>query len=467
MTLTALMGMLALGTNPQAAQVRAGAAAVDITPPLGIPLAGYYHARAADGVLDPLYAKALVIEAGGERIAIVAVDLISVTRAVTDEARRLVEQTTGIPGRHVMVAATHTHTAPALSADEMRVEALGAGSAEAREYTRSLPKHIAEAVRLANSALRLARLRAVKARCDDLTFNRRYFLRDGSVGWNPGKLNPDIMLPAGPTDAELHILSVEQPEARGPADSLATLVNFAMHTDTTGGTRLSADWPGALARVLAAYHGPHHVTGTLLGACGNLNHLDTAWNWPQSSPAEQHRIGVILGAAVFQAYKRLQPVSALSARAASEVVELALVETTPEEVETARKVLAAVKEGRQVGFMEQVRAFRILDVAERKGTPYRVEVQALALGTDVAWVSLPGEVFAELGLAIKKQSPFKYTFVVTLANENIGYIPDRRSYAEGNYEPESARCAPGSGERLADAAVRLLTGLHAQAKGGD
>jgi hypothetical protein len=101
-----------------------------------------------------------------------------------------------------------------------------------------------------------------------------------------------------------------------------------------------------------------------------------------------------------------------------------------------------------------------LDVARREGTPHRVEVQAIAIGEDVAWVSLPGEVFVELGLAIKQRSPFPTTFVVELANENIGYIPDRRSYAEGNYEPESARCAAGSGEKIVEAAVRLLEDLR-------
>ena len=110
--------------------------------------------------------------------------------------------------------------------------------------------------------------------------------------------------------------------------------------------------------------------------------------------------------------------------------------------------------------MKVVRAYRALDVAARDGKPHRVEVQVLALGNDLAWVGLPGEIFVELGLAIKKRSPFMQTFVVELANENIGYVPDRRSYAEGNYEPESARCAAGSGERLVEAAVKLLTDLH-------
>ncbi len=77
-------------------------------------------------------------------------------------------------------------------------------------------------------------------------------------------------------------------------------------------------------------------------------------------------------------------------------------------------------------------------------------------------MGLPGEIFVELGLAVKQCSPFPHTFVVELANENVGYVPDRRSYLEGNQEPESARCAPGSGERLVEAALRLLGELHAE-----
>jgi hypothetical protein len=196
------------------------------------------------------------------------------------------------------------------------------------------------------------------------------------------------------------------------------------------------------------------------GTCGNLNHFDTSWRWPQNTGAEGHRIGTILGASVFQAYKDLKPVDAGSLRAKSELVELALPEITPAQVEEAKQAVAATKDDRGANFMKLVRSYRALDVAGREGKPHRVEVQVIALGKDVAWVSLPGEMFVELGLAIKRRSPFPHTFLVELANENIGYVPDRRSYAEGNYEPESARCADGSGERLAEAAVKLLAELH-------
>jgi hypothetical protein len=112
------------------------------------------------------------------------------------------------------------------------------------------------------------------------------------------------------------------------------------------------------------------------------------------------------------------------------------------------------------GFMEKVQAYKVLDVMAREGKPHEVEVQVIALGDELAWVSLPGEIFVELGLAIKKASPFKYTMIAELANGAIGYIPNKPAYAQGAYEVVSARCAEGSGEMLAETAVRLLEQLH-------
>jgi hypothetical protein len=337
---------------------------------------------------------------------------------------------------------------------------MGGQNQLAVDFTEGLPAKIAESVRLANANLQPAQFSAAKGRCDNLTFNRRFFMRDGTIGWNPGKLNPNIVMPAGPTDPEVGLLYVAPLGIDDPRQALATYVNFAMHTDTCGGSKISADWPGAISRVLAGYHGSNHLTLVANGTCGNLNHLDFGWSWPQNTGAEGHRIGTILGASVFQAYKDLKPVDAGPLRARSELVELALPEITPAEVAEAKQVVAATKDDRGGNFMKLVRAYRALDVAGREGKPHRVEVQVIALGKDVAWVSLPGEIFVELGLAIKKRSPFPHTFLVELANENIGYVPDRRSYAEGNYEPESARCAAGSGERLVEAAVQLLEELH-------
>ena len=455
-----LSASLLVWVHTSAAELRVGVAATDITPPMGIPMAGYYHARGADGVLDPLFSKAMIIEVDGERIALVTLDTIQVTREVTDGTRAEIEKVTGIKGAHVMISATHAHTGPVLARRGERGLEMGGQGELAVEYTERLPKLIAESVRLANEHRQPAQLSAAKGCCDTLAFNRRYFMRDGTVGWNPGKLNTNIVMAAGPTDPEVGVFYAEMPAAGGPSASIATYVNFAMHPDTTGGSKISADWPGALGRVLAGYHGTNHLTLVANGTCGNLNHLDFSWRWPQGTGIEQHRIATVLGASVFQAYKDLKPVMSSPLRVKGEIVELGLPEITPEQLAAAKETIAATKDDAGANFMKLVRAYRAMDVADRGGRAQRVEVQAIALGRDVAWVGLPGEVFVELGLALKKRSPFKHTFVVELANECLGYIPDRRSYAEGNYEPESARCAAGSGEKLVDVGAKLLTELY-------
>lgn len=460
--LAVIMGSLMRTATP--AEFMAGAAVLEVTPPLGLPLAGYYHERGADGVLDPLFAKALVIESGGARVAFVVLDLIEVPGTVTERARQRIEQSVGIKPDHVMISATHTHTGPVLAVPGAYHEAFGGLNPGAVQYTERLPELIEQTVTAAVSKLQPADLTVARGKCEGLAFNRRYFMRDGSVGWNPGKLNPNILLPAGPVDPELTVLCVNHQGAKIPSQCFATYVNFAMHPDTTGGTKYSADWPGALARTLSGWHGPNHITLVANGTCGNINHVDFHWACPQSGPGEQNRIGTILGAAVFQACKTLRPVGTGPLRARKEHVELALQSVTQEQIEQARAVLASGKSDRTVPFLKLVEAHRIMDVARREGKPIRAEVQVVALGAELAWVGLPGEVFVEHGIAIKKRSPFPITFVVELANDNIGYVPDRRSYAEGNYEPISARCAPGSGEKLVEIAVSLLENLFKEAQ---
>jgi len=137
-----------------------------------------------------------------------------------------------------------------------------------------------------------------------------------------------------------------------------------------------------------------------------------------------------------------------------------LPEVTKADREEAREELRRTRAG-QGKFMGQVKAFRVLDVDAREGKPWELEVQVVAMGDDVAIVSMPGEIFVELGLAIKAASPFAHTYIAELANGAIGYIPNRSAYTEGNYEVVSSRAAAGGGELLVDAAVRLLKELKA------
>jgi hypothetical protein len=142
------------------------------------------------------------------------------------------------------------------------------------------------------------------------------------------------------------------------------------------------------------------------------------------------------------------------------MVELPLAPVSAGELAAAKQVIADVRAEKKPApkFLDQVQAFKAADVAARLGKPLAVEVQVISLGDDLAWVSLPGEIFVQLGLAVKAGSPFKQTMIAELANGAIGYVPTRVAYSQGNYEVVSARCAAGSGERLVDAALKQLRG---------
>ena len=441
-----------------AGELRVGAAAVVITPPLGTPMAGYYSPRGAEGVHDDLYAKALVLEKDGTKAALVALDLISTTRPLVTQARREIEKATGIPGGHVMISASHTHTGPVLANRGPREDSLGGSSDLTRRYAEELPAKLAEAVRKADAALAPALLALGRGHEEGIAFNRRFHMKDGSVGWNPGLLNPNILKPAGPIDPEVAVAHFVAPNRK----PIVTYVNHAVHLDNVGGSQISADMPGVIARLLADVHGPEAHTIYTSGCCGDINHINVAWGLPQKGHAQAARMGVILTAEVLRTFPRLKNADPTALRCKSEMVKLPLPAITPADVEKARATADKFRasQGKGIPFLESVNAFKVLDVEARKGEPLEVEVQVIALGKDVAWVSLPGEIFVELGLEIKQDSPFRHTIIAELANGSVGYIPVRRAYGQGNYEVISARCAVGAGERLVDAAVRMLKELH-------
>lgn len=427
-----------LAASAAAQQYRAGMAAVDVTPGAGTAMSGYYHKRAARGVHDPLRAKAIVIEAGGVKAALVACDMLNVSERVVATARELIERDTGIPGSHVMISATHAHTGPDLK--------------NAPEYESALPARIAESVRLANEALAPVRISAAIGSEPSLAFNRRFFMKDSSVGWNPGKLNPNIVKPAGPIDPAVPVVYFERPDET-PA---ATYVNYAMHLDTVGGEEFSADYPYTLAKSLGAVKGPDMLTMFTVGACGNVNHIDVSTKTSQKGHGEAARIGTVLSAEVLKTFRRLQPVAEGPLHIRREIINFPLAPIRTEDLPWARETWAKYGKPGAAPFLDLVRALKTIDIAERDGKRIAAEVQVITVGRDLAFVALPGEIFVELGLAIKQASPYPNTIVVELANGSIGYVPNRKAYAEGNYEPVSARCAEGTGEIFVDSALMLL-----------
>lgn len=438
------------------AQLRVGSATADITPKPGTPMPGYYYNRGSDGVHDPLFAKALVLEHNGTKAALVACDIISLPAAFARQARALIERDLGIPAARVMISATHTHTGAVPLAGPTRYTLEGDSLALAQEYAQLVPQRIAEAVARANGALQPAQVRTATGHEPSLTFNRRFLMTDGSIGWNPGKRNPRIVRPSGPIDPAVPVLWIEDPKGQ----PLAAYVNYALHLDTVGGTHVSADYPFTLSKTLQSVFGDSFLSLFTLGAAGNLNHIDVSTARPQKGHGEAARIGSVLAAAVLKTLRDAAPAAGQSLQSASAIVPLDVRPHDAAELEWARKTAATFGQPKAAPFIDLVRAFRVSDCAARNGKPFDAEVQVITLGSDIAFVALPGEIFTELGLAIKLASPFRHTIIASLANDALGYIPHRKAFAEGAYEVVSARVAEGSGEKLAEKSIELLLQLH-------
>jgi neutral ceramidase len=440
-------------------ELRLGSGAVVITPPAGTPLAGYYRKRLSDGALDDLYAKAVVFERNGVKTAIVSVDIMTLPRHTIESARKLIEEKSRIPGANVMIGATHSHTSPVVSGENTRDRLDGGDSEEAKRYTAALPRLIAQSVAEADLDLKAVRVSGVIAHEDGVSFNRRFWMRDGQVSWNPPKRDPGILRPAGPIDPELGLLYFDTPDAK----PVASIVNFALHADTTGGTKVSADYMGHLARLLSEVKGAEMLTLYLLGACGNINHRNIEWADRQSSRGESFRVGSVLAGAINRSWGELKSLNGGDLQARSEIIKLPLAPINEDDIRKANEVLGRLTDPK-TSFLEQVKTFQTLDLEKRNGRPLEVEVQVLTIGREIAFVSLPGEVFVELGLSIKKASPFPFTMIMELANGSIGYIPNKPAYSEGNYEIVSARCAAGSGEMLVTAAAKMLSAMYENGK---
>ncbi len=448
--------LLVSASLASAQNLRVGTAEVVITPPAGMPMAGYYATRLLTGVHDDLHAKAIVISSGPQTVALVACDLVGLPPAIIEEARQLIEKDSGIPAANVMISATHTHTGPLIPTSGARESAYGAQLPVAKQYRKELPRKIAESVRLAKAKLTPAKVSFAKGKEDTISFNRRFLMKDGTVGWNAGKLNPNIVKPAGPIDPDVPVVYFET-EAGQP---IATYVNFAMHLDTTGGTEASADYPKTLATILGQVKGKDMLTLFTIGAAGNINHIDVKSAAPQKGPEEAAQLGTVLAGEVLKTYTRLHPIADTTLHIASRTVSLQPAVLKPGDEERAKAFASELDSGKTVKFLDTVFSFKVLDTAARQGKPLDAEVQVIALGNEIAWVGLPGEIFTELGSAIKQASPFPLTIVAELAHGPYTYYPNEAAFTQGNYEVVASRVAAGSGENLVASAKQLLYDLH-------
>jgi hypothetical protein len=420
--------------------LRAGAAAVDITPqefPLNMP--GGFSANLAESAHDPLHARALVLDDGATTLVLAVVDNLGAPPEVLDEAKQIASQQTGIRTERMLISSTHTHSGPPSNTKE--------GPAPAVAYRKRLIDGIAQSIIQAHAALQPAAVAAAAHPLPDEVFNRRWFLRPGKMPLNPfGQLDmvkmnpgtsPDVLdRPAGPTDPDVTIVSV-QDARRQP---LALVANYSLHY--VGGTprgQISADYFGEFARLMPSRlrAGESFVAMMSNGTSGDINNIPFLVTRPPREPFEQIRIVARKAAdAAWLAHRKIeQHRSDLRLGMIQREIELKYRRPTAGQVAEAKKVLAIEESeaASQLPRLAQHYARNVVRAAEREESALTVQLQALRIG-DLAVCGMPFETFAEIGLELKGRSPFAQTMVIGLANGRHGYLPTPEQHRLGGYE---------------------------------
>lgn len=449
----------------QIPEIFAGFAQVEITPP-----AGYFHYRGiGTGVHDPLYAKAVVWGTGDERFSLVVCDLLWIERELSTKVRLLVSQQIGIPSTNIVIAGTHSHTGPAYHVNMQELNAalrpasyVPPQTSDGRTYPDWLAGAIAQAIIEAEKASTKVNIYTGTGSVEDLAFNRRFILTDGTVRFNAGVGNPYIVEAAGPVDTDMGIIWVTRATDNKP---IGCISSFGLHADTFGGSEFSADYPGFLATALSKEFGADFISLFAPGACGDINHVNVKKGSKRLSSQE---IGNRLAVAVQKEIPTLQKLDHVVLASDAEFVYAPLQQFSEEELSWA---LPESQDSlyNESAFLTRRRAVKIRSLHRMQSSgeaipptigkgPWTIplEIQVFSIGDNVAVVGLPGEIFTELSMAIKEASPFKTTLVIELTNSHIAYVPTEKAFRQGSYETINSRVAPGGGELMVEAAVKML-----------
>lgn len=423
--------------------MRIGFAEVEITPPVGSEMIGIFERRLMSGVHDPLMIVACVMDDGQRTVAIVGVDVGVIERAMTDSARAAITSATGIPVDHVLIGASHTHQGG-------RVLTLFNYVGDPAYATR-ISAAIAKAVTDAWNERREAHVAHGTGQVEGIHFNRRFKMRDGSEATHPGKLHPDIVCPAGPVDPDVGILLSRTPDG----SPLGAIVHFGCHaTVTEGGNEYSADYIHYFRRHLCQLLDKDVPVAFLLGACGDVTQVNNLSEGEECGHEHADMMGGKLAHAAFDAIQH--------ARFGTSLLISSRIEKTPIHV---RSESEADREAPKIGLSsrdpwpaiyEKEKAF--VDALREAQPVIDCEVQAMGIGT-LGIVSTGSELFCQPALDIKRASPFEQTWVVTLANEYLCYVPTGTAFYAGGYEPRTARSsflAPNAAQRLVEASLRAL-----------
>ena len=442
--------------------LKAGFARVDVTPPLGSFLAGYFEARFAEGILDPIQLNAIALSDEKESVLIITSDFLGIRENYATPIRQKIAERTGVPADHIMVTALHQHTSICLRGGPDN------NVIEDHDYMQLLYRKFCDVAQMALSDMAECKMNYAEKQAEKpLSFVRRYMLSDGTVKTNPNteKIGDrKILGPTEDSDNTVRLVKLVREDGKNIA-----LVNFSTHPDVIGGLKYSADWPGFVRRYVEAEH--ENTQCLLLNGCqGDTNHKNFMIPAEERFPAgEGYPHAEYMGRIIANTVNALwdQATEMRDQTVAAEMTNVYNKTRTDKEeffdecweLYEAYQIKQDHSAHQTPSGISLAEASRV--VRQRTEAPLyqKLPVTTLRVG-EIGFIGFGGEPFTHYATAVRENFPNKTVIAACCANGFEGYLPTAKAFEQGGYEAVSSPFSPNLEEDCVTAATELLKKMN-------
>ena len=425
--------------------LKAGFARIDVTPPLGSFLAGDFNARYSEDVFDPIYLNALSIELGEEKMVLIACDFLMIEMSYSDKIRKKISERIGIDVNNIILTSLHQHTSISLKKGKYN------NVLEDYAYLDVLYRKFCDVAVMAVNDMKEASLAVGQKETDEqISFIRRYYMKDGTVATNPGGRHLEVDCPCCEADNVVRLVKFTRENASDIA-----LVNFSTHACVTHELVNSAEWPG-FARTYIEQDVENVNCIFTIGFEGDSNHCDFTKEEIKSGYEHSKHMGRVIADTVVKIWNNTERVTPSCLKSENDIIYNRTRTDGEEDYESAVKLYNDYHNGKlkDIDYTVVGNASRI---QRMKNEPLyqKVPVTVINLGL-IGFVGLGGEPFTEYGVKIRERCKERFIVTLCLTNGGQGYLPTKKAFEEGGYETACSSFNPDIEKQCTDKAIELL-----------
>jgi len=451
------IGSVSLSADPvQPKKILAGFYESDITPAVGMERPGNYFKVFIREIREPLKARAAFITDGKMKLAMVGLDIIGIPADISEPVKA------AFPDMTVVLSPSHAHNAgPARGVKTPEYFSPLAKQLYENEMIRGNPDYIRQVIVQVISAIKMAELRAEEVKLsfgrgnvEGVSFNRGFKMKNGHRATHPGKGNPDIVEPFEPIDTEVGAVGFWR---KSDESFLGCLVTFNCHGTCASSGGVNADWPGQMVKTIRAVMGADSGVTYIYGCAGDITQINNQSLSPmEAGPESARQVGVSVGA---EALKILMKAKRGDISTLKVIEDRMLLDRRKPSEKSLQEALATVKQWKRDTAFNFAKSRLVLGETIARNPKLDVKVQAIQIGPLVI-LTFPGELFSIIGLRIKQQSKFPFTWVSSMVY-SIGYIPSTKALdpkTGGGYETrlEASTCLPGTDDKMVEKGLELI-----------